>query len=302
MKQILVIFFMVISIKVFAQNELTITDINSGLRLSVVNKEFPLLKLLLPNQSHSERGIEIEFPEHVSGVNIKSGLLENLYHLYLESIGKLNNRTLLPVWTIENNTIIYETILKDSIKMVAHAKLDSIGIEYKYIFTNQSDISYQHLQAITCVQLYSSFSDTLLERTYIHDSNGFELIASETPERLTMPLNEWLPCRYHASYSWPIPDILKEKDEDSITKYYKSIKADYPFIATLSHDKSWVAATFTTQTGNLWTNPERSCHHADPEISLNPNETKAISLKTFVYKGNLDMILNYVNEYNKRDM
>ena len=52
----------IVSEKTFAQRELTITDINSGLRLSVINKEFPILKLLLPNQLNSERGIEIEFP------------------------------------------------------------------------------------------------------------------------------------------------------------------------------------------------------------------------------------------------
>lgn len=291
----------VINVKTFAQGELVITDTNSGLRLSAINKEFPVLKLLLPNQSDSERGIEIEFPEHVTGVNNRSGQLEHLYHLYLESTANSTNRVLGPVWTINDNTLVYETTLKDNMKMVACAKLDSIGIKFSYTFTNQSDNSYQHLQAITCVQLYSFFADTLLERTYIHTDNGFDIMASETPERLSMPLDEWLPCRYHVSYNWPIPNIKKEKGQDSIMKYYRSIKANYPFIATLSHDRTWVAATFTTQTGNLWTNPERSCHHVDPEISLiRPNEIKTIRLTTFVYEGNLNMIFNYLDEDKKR--
>ena len=70
--------------------------------------------------------------------------------------------------------------------------------------------------------------------------------------------------------------------------------------ATLSHDKKWVAATFTSETGNLWTNPERSCQHADPEISLNPNETKALKLTTFIYRGGLDMLFNYIADDKKR--
>jgi len=147
----------------------------------------------LPNQLDSERGIEIEFPEHVTGMNNKNGQIEHLYHLYLESIGSINNRVLAPVWTIKDNTLIYETILKDNMKMVAHAKLDSMGIKFSYEFINQSDNSYQHLQAITCVQLYSLFADTLLERTYIHTDNGFELMASETKHHICYPsLERWV--------------------------------------------------------------------------------------------------------------
>ena len=279
-----------------AQNELSVIDSKSGLKLSAINKNYPLLKLLLPTQSNSERGIEIEFPEHVTGLNSKNGLVE---HLYLESRGTSNKRT-LPVWTVKDNTITYKTKLNGNVSMIANAKLDSNGIKYTYILTNKSNTSYKHLQAVTCVKLYSAFSDILLERTYVHVSSGFDLIASETPERLTMPLQKWLPCRYLVSYAWPIPEKRVEKNEDSITRYNKSRKVDMPFIATLSHDKKWVAATFTSETGNLWTNPERSCQHADPEISLSPNETKALKLTTFVYRGTLNMLFNYIAEDKKR--
>ena len=152
------------------------------------------------------------------------------------------------------------------------------------------------IQAVTCIKLYSAFSDTLLERTYVHHPDGFDLLASETPERLTMPLNKWLPCRYLVSYEWPVADKRIEKDEDAITRYNKSRKADKPLIATLSHDKQWVAATFTTKTGNLWTNPERSCHHADPSAALNSNQTQTLILKTYLYKGSLEQILNYISK------
>ena len=275
-----------------AQNELSLVDTKSGIKLLVVDKNYPMLRLLLPNQSEQERGIEIEFPEHVSGLNVQSALYE---HLYLESRGNENRRT-LPEWTVSGNTISYRTILNGNVSLTAEAQLDSSGIRYTYTFTNHSNISYNHLQAVTCVKLYSAFSDTLLERTYVHHNNGFDLLASETPERLTMRLDQWLPCRYLVSFSWPLSEKRIEKDEDSITRYNKSRKVDLPVMATLSHDRKWVVATFTQETGNLWTNPERSCQHADPETTLNPNEIKALRLATFVYKGTLDMLFDLLTE------
>jgi len=171
--------------------------------------------------------------------------------------------------------------------------------QHQWFLASFADISYSNLQAVTCVKLYSLFSDTLLQRTYVHHSDGFDLMASETPQRLTMPLQKWLPCRYLVSYSWPVASKRMEKDEDFVTRYYKSRKSDKPFIATLSHDKTWIAATYTKETGNLWTNPERSCQHADPSINLNAGETKHLELKTFIIKGNLEQLLKIVNREMK---
>jgi len=297
MKLFLVLcFFLQYRIEINAQSGLTITEPNSGLRLTVINKDFPLLKILLPGQSSFERGIEVEFPEHVTGLNENN---KNFEHLYLVSRGNLNKRT-LPSWKIDGNTLMYETDLDDKVKMIAKAQLESNGVRYSYKFINHSNISYQNFQPVTCVKLYSAFSDTLLQRTYVHHPGGFDLLASETPERLTMPLQKWLPCRYLVSYSWPINAKIIEKDEDSITRYNKSRKADKPFIATLSHNNKWIAATYTSETGNLWTNPERSCQHADPAISLNPNETKTLRLTTFLYQGTLDQLLQFITKEQKR--
>lgn len=262
----------------------------SGLRVIVVNKTYPLLKILLPGQPVSERGIEVEFPEHVTGLNEHTATSE---HLYLVTNGTANKRT-LPEWKAEGNTLMYETELNGNIKMIARVQLDANGVQYSYRFTNYSNITYQNLQAVTCVKLFSAFSDTLLERTYVHHTNGFDLLASETPERLTMPLQKWLPCRYLVSYTWPVAAKRIEKDGDGITRYNKLRRVDKPFIATLSHDKKWIAATYTDETGNLWTNPERSCQHADPAITLQPKETKSLRLTTFIYKGDLIEVLQLV--------
>lgn len=293
MKQLIfILFFTVTGPAARSQNRLAVTDQRSGLKLIVVNKQYPLLKLLLPDQPETDRGIEIEFPEHVTGLNLQS---KDRQHLYLVTSGTVNRRT-LPQWKVSANTISYETVLNSAVKLIASATLDPTGVRYRYRLINLTDTAYQHLQAVTCVQLYSQFSDTLLERCYVHDKNGFTLLAAETPGRLSMPLNKWLPCRYLVSYTWPVPDKRVEKDEDGITRYYRSVKADKPFIATLSHNKKWVAATYTGQTGNMWTNPERSCHHADPETALAGHETKTLELGTFVYRGPLERLLQYAAE------
>ena len=282
--------FLISGCKSTAQSGLVIS-LPTGLKVMVVEKDFPLIKLLLPGQPASERGIEIEFPEHVTGLNEKNNKVE---HLYLVTNGNANKRT-LPTWRVDGNALIYETELDNRVSMVATASLEPDGLRYTYIFINHSDVSYSKFQAVTCVKLYSLFSDTLLQRTYVHHSDGFDLMASETPQRLTMPLQKWLPCRYLVSYSWPVASKRMEKDEDFVTRYYKSRKSDKPFIATLSHDKTWIAATYTKETGNLWTNPERSCQHADPSITLNAGETKHLELKTFIIKGNLEQLLKIVN-------
>lgn len=263
-----------------------------GLKVIVVQKDFPLLKILLPGQSTADRGIEVEFPEHVTGVNDQSHDVE---HLYLVTNRGANVRT-PPAWYVKGDTIVYKTNLMNRIEMTAIATLEEDGVRFVYRFINHSNVSYSNLQAVTCVKLYSLFSDTLLQRTYVHHSTGFDLLASETPERLTMPLQKWLPCRYLVSYTWPIPSRCIEKNEDSITRYYKSKKADKPFIATLSHDGKWIAATFTKEAGNLWTNPERTCQHADPAINLKSGETKSLQLKTFVIRGSLSQLLDLINK------
>jgi len=287
----ILIFFLCCIITLHAQQALILTQPATGPRVMVVNKTYPLLKILLPGQPVSERGIEVEFPEHVTGLNEQSNTVE---HLYLVTNGTSNKRT-LPEWKTDGNTLMYETELNGNIKMTARVQLDDNAVRYSYEFVNRSTITYANLQAVTCVKLFSDFSDTLLERTFVHHANGFDLLASETPGRLTMPLQKWLPCRYLVSYSWPVVANKIEKDDDGITRYNKSRKADKPFIATLSHNKKWVAATYTAETGNLWTNPERSCQHADPAVTLQPKETKSLRLTTFIYKGDLSEVLQLVN-------
>ena len=279
-------FFLLFSVAACGQNELTLVNKKSGLRLIVIDKKFPLLKILIPGQTRDERGIEVEFPEHVTGVNTQTRKVERFY---LITAGNRYKRS-LPVWKVTDTSLIYECEFSDNIKLTAEARLSHDGVSYTYHITNNSTVAYENMQAPTCVKLYSAFSDTLLERTYVHHADGFDLLASETPERLTMGIGEWLPCRYLVPYTWPINRSRVEKDEDGITRYHKSRKVDRPIIATVSHDQRWVAATYTKETGNLWTNPERTCHHVDPVMKVRPGEKGRLWLKTVIIKGSLDAL------------
>jgi len=61
-----------------------------------------------------------------------------------------------------------------------------------------------------------------------------------------------------------------------------------PFIATVSTDKAWVIASFARTAGNVWSNPELTCQHVDPQTSLSPGQRAAIEVKLLVIRGSLD--------------
>jgi len=110
-----------------------------------------------------------------------------------------------------------------------------------------------------------------------------------TPSRLKMPLNQWLPARYLASFTWPIPSQHVER-RDGITYYNKSRRVDAPFIATVSQDGRWVIASFTRNTGNVWSNPELTCQHVDPQAALLPGKEAILETKILIVRGSLDKV------------
>ena len=113
-----------------------------------------------------------------------------------------------------------------------------------------------------------------------------------------MPLNQWLPARYLASFTWPIPS-KKVEQRDGIAHYNKSRAVDAPFIATVSQDGSWVVASFTRNTGNVWSNPELTCQHVDPQAALSPGEEAILETKILVVRGSLDDVFKMA--MNQRD-
>lgn len=261
----------------------------SGMRLVVASENTdPTLHIILPGHPDSDRAIEVIFPEHVTVR--KNGETEGK-HLFLFQPGQQGDR---PAWRQVGQSLQYEKDFAGGLHMLARATLEEDGVRFRYEFVNRSKASYEMIYAPTDPRLTSIFHDVRLQRTYVHDKDGFDLLASETPGRLTMPLDQWLPARYLASFTWPVPAKRVEKRDDGITYYNKARPVDEPLVATVSTDGKWVVASFTKTTGNVWSNPELTCQHVDPQIPLAPGARAAMETKILVFSGSLDEVLKKV--------
>jgi hypothetical protein len=263
-----------------------------GLRLTVDDQnDMPALRISLPAPHDSETGVWVLFPEHVTG--LEHGKLE-AQQLYLFRPGRPSTFT---NWRRRGQSLEYEEEFPPGIRMRAQATLEADGVRYRYEFTNHSESDFDMMQAVTDPRMTSPyFRDVRLERTYVHHSNGFALLASETPNRLSMPLSEWLPNRYRVSFTWPVESLRVVKQPDGITWYNKSRAVDQPFIATQSTDGQWTIATFSYDPGNVWVNPDLTCQHADPQISLRRRQSLSYEVKTLVIRGNLEAALSKVKQ------
>lgn len=254
-----------------------------GIRLLVASENnSPTLRVVLPGETDSDRSIEIIFPEHVTAR--KRGAIDS-EQLYRFRPGQGGTR---PAWRRSGQSLEYEMELPGGVHMVARATLESDGVRLHYDLRNASSTAYDMIYAVTDPRLTGRFHDVRLERTFVHHSSGFDLLASETPERLSMPLSRWLPARYLASFTWPIPSQRAERRADGIMYYTKSRAVDAAFIATLSSDRKWIVASFTEQAGNVWSNPELTCQHVDPQKPLPPNGRVALEVKVLVAQDTLE--------------
>jgi hypothetical protein len=260
-----------------------------GLRLLITQENTePTLSIVLPNHPATAAAIEVVFPEHVT---VRLHGSTEAQHLYLFRPGRQGER---PAWRESEHSLEYEKDFGREIHFLARATLEDDGVRFHYEFTNRSGRSYDMVYAVTDPRLTGMFRDVRLERTYVHHKDGFDLLASETPARLTMPEAQWLPSRYLASYTWPVPSQRVEHRQDGITYYNKSRAVDEPMVATLSTDRKWLVASFTGTTGNVWSNPELTCQHVDPETSLAPGQKKTLEVKILVLEGTLDDALRRV--------
>ena len=241
----------------------------------------PRLRIILPGHARSDNAIEVLFPEHVTALKSGSTAVE---HLYLSNSATAADR---PNWRRVGRSLEYERDLPHQIHLLARATLEDDGVRFHYEFTNRSAVTYSMIYAVTDPRLTSIFHDVRLERTYVHHAGGFDRLASETPDRLTMPIDQWLPARYLASFRWPVPTQRVELREDGITYYNKSRAVDQPFIATVSTEGGWVVASFARETGNVWSNPALTCQHVDPQTSLRPGQHATLEVKILVLHGSL---------------
>jgi hypothetical protein len=254
----------------------------SGLQLLVdEDNAAPTLRVVLPGRPESDHSIVVLFPEHVTAVRHGDRDGQPLYRWEPGTRGDP------PVWRHAGRVLEYERDLPGSVHFLARATLDTDGVRFRYEFGNHSTTSYDMIYAVTDPRLTSLFHDFRLERTYVHYPTGLELLAAETPGRLTMPLQQWLPARYLAAFTWPVPDRLTDRRADGITYYNTSRPVDEPFIATVSTDSAWVVASFTRTTGNVWSNPELTCQHVDPQTTLASGATAVTEIKLLVLHASL---------------
>src|SRR5215218_2046601 len=254
----------------------------AGMQLMVAEENTqPTLRIVLPGHPASDRSIEVIFPEHVT---VRPRGSTDARQVYMWQPGRSGEP---PLWRRSANSLEYERSFSGGVEMLALATLEEVGVRFHFRVHNRSDTTYDLIYAPIDPRLTAEFHDVRLERTYVHHADGFDLLASETPNRLTMPLDQWLPSRYLASFTWPVPPQRVERRDD-ITYYNKSRKVDAPFIATLSRDHRWVVASFTGTTGNVWSNPELTCQHVDPQAALAPGEEAILDTKILIVRGSLD--------------
>ncbi|WP_205514308.1 hypothetical protein [Longitalea arenae] len=264
-----------------------------GMQLRVVEENTqPTLRIVLPGRPASDRTLEIIFPEHLT---IRPRGNTDANQIYMWRPGRYGER---PQWRQSGRILEYERNFPGKVHMLARATLQEDGVRFHFRLHNQSKVTYDLIWAPIDPRLTADFHDIRLERTYVHHADGFDLLASETPDRLTIPLSQWLPARYLASYTWPIPSQKIERRE-GITYYNKSRAVDAPFIATLSQDGRWVIGSFTRNTGNVWSNPELTCQHVDPQASLAPGKEAILETKLLVVSASLDEVFKMA--MNQRD-
>jgi hypothetical protein len=241
----------------------------------------PVLSVTVPDGPLNNRTFKILLPEHVT---LRRHGAAEVQHLYIYGH---NPAGLVVAWRKFGNTLEYSTEF-GQIDFVAKATLEEDGIVFHYEFTNRGNLDYDMATAVTDPRFHAVFYDPRLERTYVHHKDGFALLASPTPERLTMPLTQWFPVRYLASYTAPISSELVQHRGDGITYRYSPDRVDQPIIATLSNDGTWVAASFSRDPGNVWTNPELTCQHVDPQVPLPAGTHAQYEIKILIFKGSLD--------------
>lgn len=244
----------------------------------------PALLVTVPDGPKDDRTFKILFPEHVT---VRAHGESDARHLYIFHPGAAGET---PTWRRDGNSLGYA---KDfgSMHFAARATLSEDGILFHYEFINRSANDYDMVTAVTDPRFRVVFYDPRLERTYVHTAAGFELLASDAPERLTEPLSTWFPVRYMASYTNSVPEERVQRRSDGITYRYRGGLVDVPMIATVSQDGSWVAATFSRNAGNVWSNPELTCQHADEEAPLSHGGKVELEEKILIFKGTLEEAL-----------
>jgi hypothetical protein len=264
-----------------AGTELAIAN-SLGIRVSPHgDRGVPALDVSLPDGTIAA---VIEMPEHAWRKKSKTGEPDWFYRMYTND-ARVQGRA---EWFREDNALAYRMSLPSGVTLRARAALDADGVTIEYEIANPDSEAFAETEAPTCIKLYHPFTDVFLERTWVHHPDGLALMAWETPERMSKNAEEWLPCRYivRCSPEAPAPAKRVERQPDGVTRYSKLRAADTAFLATESSPPGWVAATHSLTSPDVWTNPARTCHHADSGAPLPARGIAKLTLKLYVMRGN----------------
>lgn len=247
----------------------------------------PAISVTLPGGPAPERTFKVLLPEHLT---VRQQGAAEAVHLYVfqPGIGPTS-----PHWQQSGKTLSYDADF-GAVHLRANATLTEDGLLLRYDLSNRSGTAYDMVTAITDPRFHTVFYDPRLERTFVHYPSGFALLAAETPERLTIPLTEWFPVRYHAQYTAPIPAQRVQHSDDGVTRRYASHRVDMPMIATVSADGQWVAASASRDPGNVWSNPELTCQHVDVQRPLPANGEAHLGVALFLLHDSLEGALRKV--------
>jgi hypothetical protein len=256
----------------------------------------PTLGVALP-QSPDLNSAVIELPEHAWHRAERDVEPVWFYKMYTEDARLKGQAT----WHREGDALRYSMRTPSGFTLAGTATLQSDGLLLGYEIGNPEGTAFIQVQAPTCIKLYRPFTDVFLERTFVHHRDGLDLLASESPERLGKNAEEWLPCRYivRCSLQTVVPAQRVERQADGITRYHKLRPVDVPFIATVSSPAGWAAATHALDTDSVWTNPARTCHHADSSAALQAKSMAKLALKFYLVPGGVDEVWRRVAEARK---
>jgi hypothetical protein len=236
--------------------------------------------LFLPEKKYPS--VVIEMPEHAWRKNESGGEQVWFYRMYTSDRslqGKVN-------WFKDGNTLSSSMETPSGLTLNSKAALEADGVAITHEVISPSVRQIAELEATTCVKLYRPFTDVFLERTYVHEPEGLDLIASETPDRIEKNAEEWLPCRYIARVGKEIPRAEHRTETvGGVTRHFRSRVADSAFLATESHPGGWTVATHSVNCDAVFTNPARTCHHTDPRARGVTNGRATLQMKVYVING-----------------
>src|SRR5262249_14159447 len=186
---------------------------SSGLTMRVAEENSdPTLWLSVPGEISGRNAVLVLLPEHVT---VRRRGSSDAQHLYMWQPGKHGAR---PHWVRIGNALQYGSDLSSRVHFLDRASVQPDGVLLHYEFTNNSEVDFDSVQAVTDPRMVSPlFHDVRLERTYVHENGRFAPLASDMPQRINMPMNQWLPNRYRISYLWPVEQAREQKQPDGIT-------------------------------------------------------------------------------------